>query len=503
MEEIGNNNAWTPVVKQRQGKAPRCPQGITNLQEVISRAGAERGRIGALTKQARNCKDPKSLRIYLIKMRLDEDKVASALRFATIGHDCTNVRKTNKEVDLDSPSWKTPPGGREQLKQTYEAHTIDVKPYIENRWSEDLINHMSDFGVTVIYGDPTTAEDYMSGRDYAKCKTFKCRSSAAFSLWHPPGKPENATIVVTGINVRDKYLDLCLRISHLGMNAPLTVTSVSTPSRRIDSSMKTFAKRLKRRAFRGETICFIGAATRVMTTLGEHLKIQGTSKGDHGKRLEAMRSAGLTDIRDGLVQGKFCPVTVDGKPGTVLGLWVLNGELTYSLVSTLLKGGVRTIVWCGAGGSFRKKDRVGAYRMIYRAKLHGGDEWEIPNECLLRPALKEKWIYAHPKNAHITVRTPLTETKEFVSEAWKDDLRSVDVELAHLFRAVAESELENLHILPGLFLSDVPTAGMSLDAKISDTGAYRNLPTLIRALLEQLHVAPALRDNRGARKSLF
>lgn len=159
-----------------------------------------------------------------------------------------------------------------------------------------------------------------------------------------------------------------------------------------------------------------------------------------------------------------------------------NGELAGEFTRWCMEKGISTVIILGAAGFLgdeRSKDQIGDYKMIYRVFM---DEQE-------EIAIKESSIYKCPqldfmkdsKDRHVTVSSPLEEDTLWVKKQLDMGVRSTDVELYHIFKALHKSSLK---ILPGLFLSDkINDEELSLTKKISVENAFLHIRDLAQSIV--------------------
>lgn len=435
---------WIKVNK----KPPRCPLGVRNPGEVAERIGV--GNINIVRDKILN--NPQGA--YGAVMGLvgvgAKTKVKSGFNYATVGMVHANPGPVQRPP-IPEPAFRSPKGHRIQCVEIpKEAPLLPVLDYIRVRFSEDLVHRISQHGVLVVFGTNKDTANYMISRGYQLCQDFGTRSSASFSLYHKAGDKKQATVVAHGIPSDAKFVDFCLRLAHCNIDITQKVVAAGDPSKLIQASANGLRYGL-RNIDTSRMICFIGSPFRVLP------------------------DADARKVTSGLFSGLM--------KGDTLALWISNGEATYEMIHALIDGGIKRIVWCGAGCSLKPNARIGDYQIVHEVGQYqyGQPIVGTPNYRLGRRQLwwphKRSWIDNQRTNHHLTVDSPLQETKAMTKEAIAAGYNSFDVELSHAIRAVDERSDMGVRLMAGFFVSD--TLRDPLHNKIGHN-ALGKIPALVQ-----------------------
>ena len=174
-----------------------------------------------------------------------------------------------------------------------------------------------------------------------------------------------------------------------------------------------------------------------------------------------------------------------------------NGDLAYHATKALLESGVTEFVLVGAGGSFKGTDNpVGSYQMVQESHL-GKQVFTLDDNMIGFRGKEMKREYINPTTGtNTTVSSPLVENDEWLSRMGENGMTSVDVETAHIFKALIEHVSENnsaeIKVVPGLFTSDVLGGKDALDEKIDPANAGQYQEEVLKCI-GILRKAPSLK----------
>ncbi|KWN60981.1 hypothetical protein [Burkholderia ubonensis] len=360
------------------------------------------------------------------------------------------------------------------LPDRHEAHTIDTGKYLANRISSGVVEHARHHGCDLFCGGGSAEMlDYYVGRGFDKAVKVSSNTSTQCHLFSSSSNGQSV-LVLSGMNneTRIKHQLLQLHFAEVDLGRVDLVGSVETLKAQSAAKLREALSLLpdtERRTL------FIGARWQIMEFLGKQVY------GVDDAQPEGVGYGALNPRTHDVGGFLFDTATVEinERQHLMAALRMPNGDLAYDATKAFLDHGFNQVVMCGAGGRMAGKARVGDYMVMDRSR-YGSRDIALAPESIQIPSAGI--FSAVSRCSNVTVDSPLQETKRWLDENIK--MGSVDVETAHIFRALDEAG-PGVRVLPGLFVSDV-VGVHPLEGKISTADAYRKLPDFVAAVLHSI-----------------
>lgn len=165
-----------------------------------------------------------------------------------------------------------------------------------------------------------------------------------------------------------------------------------------------------------------------------------------------------------------------------------NGSLAGEAVRALGDAGMTHLLLAGAGGALDSSIALGTYCVFEHAR-YGEEAFQLPGSSLFIPDMPGGFRFT-VRTSNLTVDSPLEETRPWLINAQERGCSVVDVESAHIFRALqAHPEAGRFQVTPGLFVSDIVGSGASLVEKIGTDDTYAQLQQLLTVWFSAIGIA--------------
>lgn len=316
----------------------------------------------------------------------------------------------------------------------------------------------------------------------------------------------NSKIVISDIASEARFTNQVLQLHFAGINLnnetdsndPLVkINLVGSVQDLKDKSKKALSKELENLPEADQRILFVGARKTVMEGIDRKLDPHNTrhdlSGDDFYNHLKNDENAGLKSYKSGCFVFDVMTRKEGDKTIQYCGLRMPNGDLAHDAVEVFLQHGFNNIVMCGAGGRLNGTAQVGDYIEVSSAK-HGKQMVTLDKKGL-NINVKSPAQFGHLKKdsiSNVTVDSPLQETVEWLNAAkGKENMGSVDVETAHIFKAITEHQekedikLPSVSVISGMFISDV-VGDHPLSEKIAGGGADKYMNDFISTSIDAL-----------------
>ncbi|RQR47170.1 hypothetical protein DIE19_34995 [Burkholderia sp. Bp9126] len=351
---------------------------------------------------------------------------------------------------------------------------MNTGKYLANRISSAVAEHARHHGCEFFCGGShATMLDYYRGKGFDRAVEISSNTSTRAHLLASSSNGKS-TLVLSGMSseTRIKHQLLQLHFAGVDLNRIHLVGEIGAQKAQAKQSLGTVLSQLPSADSR---TLFIGARWQIMEYLGKQI---------HGIADERPEGEGYAKLapREHKVDSFMFDTarfSLDGRQHLVAALRMPNGDLAYDATKVFLEHGFNHVVMCGAGGRLAGELQVGDYMLLGQSQ-YGGENFSVARECIQVPYAG---IFSDRKlNSNVTVDSPLQETERWLKE--NHATGSVDVETAHIFRALHERG-SGIKVIPGLFVSDVVGAH-PLEGKISTADAYRNLSEFVAATLRSI-----------------
>ncbi|RSD32539.1 hypothetical protein [Vibrio pectenicida] len=350
-------------------------------------------------------------------------------------------------------------------------HTMNVSAYLANRLPSGLVDLINKSGAEFFLfnsSDQDIAAHYKN-TGFDKCYKISSPTSTRFYVVKNHQTNEDK-IVVSGIGSHTRLEHQILQFHFAGVDVAKKLTSIGNIDDLKTSSLTILKSQLD--LIQAEDkILYIGARWKVMESIAnQEFELSGDNEGEGYKKLNPANHKIGPFIFDSAKLNKR------GKSIAVAALRMPNGELSYDAVKTFADSGFTKIIMCGAGGRIIGDAQMGDYIYLTHSSYKDSNVNISSNTNIIIPN-----DFSHINTAsctNTTVDSPLVETKQWLSQQQEANVGSVDVETAHIFRAVNDS-IHPITIVPGMFVSDV-VGEHPLEDKISGNGADKYISEFVK-----------------------
>lgn len=362
------------------------------------------------------------------------------------------------------------------LPSTSVEHTVNVEAYLANRLPSGLMDVIRKSGAEFFLfnaSDQDIATHY-KGKGFDTCYKISSPTSTPFYLLTNHHTKDNK-VVVSGIGSYTRLEHQLLQFHFAGIDVGPKITSIGN----IDELKSTSLMELKDQLNNiqaDEKILYIGARWKVMEAIANQIfHLSGENEGQGYRELNPHHHKIGPFIFDSAILSR------NNKTIAVAALRMPNGELSYDAVKAFADCGFSKIVMCGAGGRIAGDAQLGDYLHLNRS-YYKDSIIDLSTHQILMPNR-----FSHINTtacSNITVNSPLIETQPWLSQQQANQVGSVDVETAHIFRAINDSP-HPLKVISGMFISDI-VGQHPLEDKISGNGADKYIDDFVKVTWETL-----------------
>jgi nucleoside phosphorylase len=352
-----------------------------------------------------------------------------------------------------------------------EPHTIDITRYLSNRLSSVALQKVGQLGAEFFFGSAAELQAWATAHGWTVQGSIGAPNSNDF-VYLQRGDEEK--VMITGVVSHARLKHTVLQLHYGGIDTATLSLRGDLESLQA-ATLGRLAGRLDTLPGGPDKLCFFGARRQVSQALQRLLAEGGLP--------DARLSAPTSVVVDSFAFDHMT-LQLPDRELLVIGMRMPNGDLAEGAVDALLDSGVGTLVMCGAGGALRPDLQVGDYLEI-DAAMRGGDQ-PVADTPAPTPARLPAPEGAKRGGVNLTVDSPLEETQAWLADA-ATRADCVDVESAHVFRALARHQAEHpgadVQVVAGLFISDV-VGEQPLAEKISSGDAYAGLDRFIEGVLQ-------------------
>lgn len=363
-----------------------------------------------------------------------------------------------------------------ELPDREEEHTINLDGYLSNRLPSGLIDKVKKIGAEffLVTSEPGNIAAYYQDKGFNECTKVSSPTSTDFYIVRS-SETGREKVVVSGIGSNTRLEHQVLQFHFSGVDVDMQLTSIGSIDDCKSSSVNHLESELKNVAA-DEKILYVGARWKVMETIANQIYgLSGDNEGEGYKKLNPK------NCRIGPFFYDISEIEYKGKKVAIAALRMPNGELSYDAVRAFAESGFKKIIMCGAGGRISGNANIGDYIYLNESS-YKQETMKLDENRTLLPDKFEYLNISSPSNT--TVNSPLIETKQWLDQQKEDQTGSVDVETAHIFRAINDSS-DDILVMPGMFVSDV-VGEHPLEDKIAGNGADNNLSAFIKHSLEKM-----------------
>lgn len=374
-------------------------------------------------------------------------------------------------------------------------HTMhDIDGYLANRLGQTVLETLRQEASTIEFfiGPKSDMVEYYRTRDPALALRGELQSPTSTEFYLFADAVGHSTVVITGISNPSRFHHQLWQLKYAGIALErLQVRG------HFDAAIAPQVAALQRELTNlpvKPRVAIIGQRWWPMEMLGRLAGITGTE----GTAYQALRPTAFQVgpfVFDYLIADAAGAPSWRSKVG-IVAFRMPNGSLAGDAVRALRDAGMTHLLLAGAGGALGEGAAVGTYQLFDRA-AHNGQDFVLPEASVLVPELPDELPMVR-QGTNVTVDSPLEETRAWLDDARREGCHVVDVESAHIFRALLQHpDPETLYVTPGLFISDVVGSDASLVEKISIDDAYAHLQPLLACWFAGIGIA-GVHDADGA-----
>ncbi|WP_339476698.1 MULTISPECIES: hypothetical protein [unclassified Pseudomonas] len=354
------------------------------------------------------------------------------------------------------------------------AHTIDIESYISNRVSSGLIDsckhNRCDFFCA---GNEQDLLSYYRGLGFNKAFSISSNTSTKnYLMLHP--ETGESRIVMSNMTSVARVRHQLLQLHFAGVDVNKIKMLGSVYDLKSESTIRLKEKLLEL-PDSDTKILYIGNRRKVTEFVARHINKLEPSLTEREAYQELQPSTYTVDsfVFD------VTSINHEGKELQIAALRMPNGDLSEDAIEAFLSAGYTHFVMCGAGGSISTTANIGDYVLLNRSH-YNNQTLQLPKNMMAQ-APRDYFVTCEAAS-NTTVDSPLVETTDWLENNTKENIGTVDVETAHIFKALLQHQ-SPLSVTAGMFISDI-VGTHPLDEKISADFAYRNLGKFVAQTLD-------------------
>ncbi len=369
-----------------------------------------------------------------------------------------------------------------ELPDLLEEHTMNVTSYLRNRMSSGVMDFAKNHGCEFFCGgNEASMLNYYKKRGFDQCSEISSNTSTKNYIFS--SKMDGVSILVmSGMGSSTRIAHQMLQLHYSGVDVDRMVTMIGSIKELKQKMLDELQQELTKPISVDEKVLFIGVRRKIMEHIAE-IEFNSEISGD--ETYKKLVSEGKI-IQHTVANFTFDSTIVEkeGKKVLFSALRMPNGDLAYDACKAFLAGGYSHIILCGAGGRICGDAKVGDYVALSSSE-HNGQTVSLEKIDNIKRIVPEGLDFLKQDiTTNTTVNSPLVETKNWLDKNRKSEIGTVDVETAHIFRAINEAERDIL-VIPGMFVSDV-LGSHPLDEKINADAAYSRVGAFVDATLKDL-----------------
>lgn len=369
-----------------------------------------------------------------------------------------------------------------------KEHTIPLKDYIDTRISSHILTLIEEVNqkgknTEIFVGPEKELRKFYKASGYRPIAELRTQSSTKYFLLQHAEDPTKMKVVIWGVANASRLNHTLLQLKCAGVDLDKVRIRGN-----IESAQRYNACLLQKELEKVPSpinLAFMGNRSQILIELAKRLypkemnNIPEKQWESTAEKLLKARNNLQTNEIGGVFKYSYVEVEIDGKKQGIIAFRMPNGSLAKYATRALLNVGIQHFVMVGAGGSLTDKSPVGSYQQIV-STAYDTDQIHLPkSELSIMPLkLPEQFPLSKVAGKNITVDSPLVEHQEWLTDAYQNDVTSVDVETYHALDELVHTTSKKPKVFPGLFTSDV-LGEHPLSDKIDVANAWKHLPQLI------------------------
>jgi hypothetical protein len=374
----------------------------------------------------------------------------------------------------------------ESAPLTPSSHTMgDITEYLYNRLGKTIIELLCrpDCNIEIFIGPKDDLLDFYHSFTPALFMKGEIDSPTSTEFYLFENSERKPTTVITNISNQSRFHHQLWQFKYAGIDLKRIKIRGTFE---IAIRPQTTLLRLELRKLPVKPrIAILGQRWSPMEILGK----LGGIRGIEGGAYDSIRP---TQFQIGPFVFDYVVADVAGAPDWrskigIVAFRMPNGSLAAEAVAALVETGTMYLLLAGAGGSLDPEAVIGSYQIFRHASL-AGRKYSVSEASFFLPNLPGGFPLVED-GLNITVDSPLEETREWLERCRSKGFSIVDVESAHIVKALIKSAKgSQVKLTPGLFISDV--VGMKpLTEKINGGEAYAQLDQLLKSYFLSVGVA--------------
>ncbi|MCC6137901.1 MAG: hypothetical protein IT287_04665 [Bdellovibrionaceae bacterium] len=360
-----------------------------------------------------------------------------------------------------------------------EPHTIPVDSYLASRVSSGAVEAIKNYGCEFFCGDNQEKMlNHYKNIGFDKCYQISSNTSTKVFLFTSTNTDESR-VVMSGIKstTRVRHQLLQLHFSEVDVEKIKMVGSIYDLKQQEITALKNALTSLPAADAK---ILYIGGRWRITEQIARYIN----KLPEDLDEAEAYKTVSPVTREVGGFIFDTVETVQAGKKYLFSALRMPNGDLAYDSTKAFLESGFSHVIMCGAGGSTFGTAAVGDYVALNQSSYH---EETITLEGVKFGSLVSLKFFKQEEMTNTTVDSPLVETQAWLNTSKEEKINTVDVETAHIFRAIKESQVQNMpvSVTAGMFISDV-VGEDPLDGKIGSRGTFKQLPKFVFSTLSSI-----------------
>lgn len=361
----------------------------------------------------------------------------------------------------------------DQLPDRNAPHTMQIDSYLAHRVPSGVLDMARQRGCEIFCGGNLDAllSTYRA-RGFSSCLRIESISTENYLLGNDKG---DTVLVLSDFSSDTLVRHQLLQLHFAGVDLD-KVSITGSIEQHMRHERQALDDTLAAMPHADRQVLFMGNRWKVMEHAARHLL--GLPAQTH--EADAYEAIAPVEHHVGTYRFDCADLTIRGERVRMIGLKMPNGSAAYEACDAFVRAGYGDMVLCGAGGLIGNSGKVGDY-LAMTSSHFAGSNFTCSNARL--DIIDGLPFASTASSRNITVDSPLVETRDWLDESRAAGVATVDVETAHIFRALADAP-GPLNVVPGLFISDVVGGHESLDQPISADNAYRELGPFVARCLD-------------------
>ena len=378
-----------------------------------------------------------------------------------------------------------------------EPHTIPIDQYLDERLSRTirlLISKVNQHGrnTEIFIGSEDQMMCFYTYFGYGRIACLKTDSSLHYYLFSKEEDPKLNKIVILGVGNETKlnHLLLQLKLGNVDLDKIIIRGSLEDTLHENQQKLNAIIEDLVEEI---DTV-FMGNRSLILIEFAKRKypkEMRGTSNKIEAEKiaeklLKTHHNLKTYEIGDGIYKFSCFELRIRNKNVEIICFRMPNGSLARIATEALIRKGVHHFVMLGAGGSLSSMSSIGSYHLI-KSTIYNNNPIHLSELHLKEMKVDLSGIPLFENGNNVTLDSPLSETRSWLTQMRNTNFTSVDVETYHIIKGIQNYEKysNKIEVLPGIFISDI-VGDCPLTEKIKSRNTWAYLPQFLNICFEYI-----------------